>query len=120
MPDILGSSMDQPTDLYAWRKAKRAELLAAREALPLELRRTRNEAITRLLNAAFDVLAGTSIGFCWPYRAEPDTRFFLHAMRTRGARTARDRGRKRALGAGATVCRAEAFVGPARRGRKAG
>jgi 5,10-methenyltetrahydrofolate synthetase len=85
---MLGSSMNQPTDLYAWRKARRAELLAAREALPLELRRRRNEAITRLLNAAFDVLADTSIGFCWPYRAEPDTRFFLHAMRTRGARTA--------------------------------
>lgn len=80
--------MSQPTDLAAWRKARRAELLAAREALPLEVRRSRNEAITRLLGATFDVLAGTSIGFCWPYRAEPDTRFFLHEMRKRGSRTA--------------------------------
>ena len=80
--------MSQPADLAAWRKAKRAEILAAREAIPLAVRRERNETITRLLNVAFDVLAGTPIGFCWPYRAEPDTRFFLHGMRKRGGRTA--------------------------------
>lgn len=77
-----------PADLSAWRKAQRAERLAAREAIPLEVRRRRNEEITRLLHLAFDVLAGTAIGFCWPYRAEPDTRFFLREMRARGARTA--------------------------------
>jgi 5,10-methenyltetrahydrofolate synthetase len=80
--------MNQPTELAAWRKARRAELLAAREAIPLAVRRSRNETITQLLEHAFDVLAGAAIGFCWPYKAEPDTRFFLHAMRTRGARTA--------------------------------
>jgi 5-formyltetrahydrofolate cyclo-ligase len=80
--------MNQPTDLSAWRKALRAELLAAREAIPLDVRRSRNETITHLLSAAFDVLAGSSIGFCWPFKAEPDTRFFLHAMRSRGSRSA--------------------------------
>jgi 5-formyltetrahydrofolate cyclo-ligase len=80
--------MNQPTDLSAWRKALRAELLAAREAIPLDVRRRRNETITNLLSAAFDVLAGSSIGFCWPFKAEPDTRFFLHAMRSRGSRSA--------------------------------
>ncbi len=80
--------MSSPTDLAAWRKARRAEQLAAREAIPLAVRRSRNEAITRLLNSAFDVLAGSPIGFCWPYKGEPDPRFFLHAMRGRGSRTA--------------------------------
>ena len=80
--------MSSPTDLAAWRKAQRAELLAARVAIPLAVRRSRNEAITRLLSAAFDLLAGCSIGFCWPYKGEPDPRFFLHAMRARGSRTA--------------------------------
>ncbi|MPZ46702.1 MAG: 5-formyltetrahydrofolate cyclo-ligase [Betaproteobacteria bacterium] len=80
--------MNPPTDLAAWRKAQRAELLAAREAIPLDVRRGRNETITHLLSAAFDLLAGASIGFCWPFKGEPDTRFFLHEMRKRGSRTA--------------------------------
>ena len=80
--------MEQIPDLAAWRKAKRAELLAAREAVPLETRRQRNAIVTRHLEAAFDVLAGLTIGFCWPYRGEPDTRFFLRTMRARGSRSA--------------------------------
>ena len=80
--------MIQPTELAAWRKTRRAELLAAREAVPLDIRRGWNEAITRLLLEAFDVLGDMPIGFCWPYKGEPDTRFFLHAMRRHGARTA--------------------------------
>jgi 5,10-methenyltetrahydrofolate synthetase len=80
--------MNQPADLSAWRKIKRAELLAAREAIALDVRRSRNETITQLLNAAFDVLAGSCIGFCWPFKGEPDPRFFLHAMRSRGSRSA--------------------------------
>jgi 5,10-methenyltetrahydrofolate synthetase len=80
--------MNQPTDLPAWRKARRAELLAAREAIALDVRRSRGETITRLLNAAFDVLAGSCIGFCWPFKGEPDPRFFVHAMRKRGSRSA--------------------------------
>jgi 5,10-methenyltetrahydrofolate synthetase len=80
--------MNQPTELAAWRKTRRAELLAAREAIPLAVRRSHNATITQLLERAFDGLAGAAIGFCWPYKAEPDTRFFLHTMRSRGARTA--------------------------------
>jgi 5-formyltetrahydrofolate cyclo-ligase len=82
------ASMSQPDDLATWRKARRAELLAAREAVPLDIRRGWNESITQLLLEAFSVLDGLPVGFCWPYRGEPDTRFFLHAMRQRGARTA--------------------------------
>ncbi|MCC7083336.1 MAG: 5-formyltetrahydrofolate cyclo-ligase [Burkholderiales bacterium] len=80
--------MSRPADLAAWRKAKRTELLAVREAVPLAIRRGRNEIITQLLKNAFDGLAGASIGFCWPYKGEPDTRFFLHEMRRRGSRGA--------------------------------
>jgi 5,10-methenyltetrahydrofolate synthetase len=80
--------MNQPTDLPAWRKARRAELLAAREAIALAVRRSRSETITQFLNAVFDVLAGSCIGFCWPFKGEPDPRFFVHAMRQRGSRSA--------------------------------
>lgn len=80
--------MNPPSDLAAWRKARRAELLAAREALPLDERRRRNASITRLLQEGFGALAGHPIGFCWPYRAEPDPRFFVRALRERGSRTA--------------------------------
>jgi 5,10-methenyltetrahydrofolate synthetase len=80
--------MEPPSDLTAWRKAQRAELLATRESLPLEERRRRNEALTAWLRAGFDGLAGHPIGFCWPYKGEPDPRFFLRDMRARGSRTA--------------------------------
>lgn len=84
----VDSVMSQPADLLAWRKARRAELLRAREAVPLARRREWNESITQLLVEAFGALEAISIGFCWPYKGEPDTRFFLHVMRRRGARAA--------------------------------
>jgi 5,10-methenyltetrahydrofolate synthetase len=83
------SSMNEAAfDLSQWRKAARARLLAAREAVPLDERRRWNEAVTALLLQGFGGLAGRSVGFCWPYRAEPDVRFFLRAMRAQGSRCA--------------------------------
>jgi hypothetical protein len=83
------SSMNEAAfDLSQWRKAARARLLAAREAVPLDERRRWNEAVTALLLQGFGGLAGRSVGFCWPYRAEPDVRVFLRAMRAQGSRCA--------------------------------
>ena len=75
-------------DLLDWRKAQRAELLARREAVPREVRTQWNEEVTRRLLAGFSALEHSVIGFCWPYKAEVDARFFIYEMRKRGARAA--------------------------------
>ena len=72
----------------AWRKERRAELIARREAVPVAERRQWNAAITATLETAFPLLAGAVIGFCWPYRGEFDARFVLRRFRERGAQTA--------------------------------
>jgi 5,10-methenyltetrahydrofolate synthetase len=80
--------MDTPTDIPAWRKTQRAELLAKREAVPVDVRRGWNERVTRFLIDGFGALERCVIGFCWPYRAECDARFFVHHLRQRGATAA--------------------------------
>ena len=80
--------MTMPTDLSAWRKAQRTELLAQREAVPKAVRTQWNNAVTRWLLDGFSALARCTIGFCWPYKGEVDTRFFIYEMRKRGARAA--------------------------------
>jgi 5,10-methenyltetrahydrofolate synthetase len=80
--------MPMSKELVEWRKAQRAELLARREAVPAALRAQWNEAVTRLLVEGFAALADGVIGFCWPYKGEVDTRFFIYEMRKRGAKAA--------------------------------
>ncbi len=75
-------------EIRIWRKAQRAELIARREALPLEKRRAWNERITNFLLQGIPVPAGTIVGFCWPYKAEFDARFALRAWRERGVTSA--------------------------------
>lgn len=80
--------MAMPDDIKAWRKERRAELLAAREAVPLDVRRGWNERVTRLLIDGFSALERCTVGFCWPFRGEVDSRFFIRHLRQRGARAA--------------------------------
>jgi 5-formyltetrahydrofolate cyclo-ligase len=77
-----------PADLGAWRKARRSELIAQREALPLEERRAADVRIGELLLAGFPMIAGMNIGFYWPIKGEVDPRVALHRLRERGSRTA--------------------------------
>lgn len=72
-------------EIKVWRKAKRAELVARREALPQAQRHQWNEAITAWLEAGAFVPAGTVVGFCWPFKAEFDPRFAVRHWRDRGA-----------------------------------
>jgi 5-formyltetrahydrofolate cyclo-ligase len=74
--------------LAAWRKALRAELLAAREGVPLDERRRSDEAITALLVAAFALLEGKVLGLYWPFKGEVDPRVAAHRFRSHGAKTA--------------------------------
>jgi 5-formyltetrahydrofolate cyclo-ligase len=80
--------MSLTPDLAAWRKAERARLLSAREAMPVAERRTKNERITRFVIDGFPCLRGRSIGFCWPYKAEPDVRFAIRHFRDLGSTAA--------------------------------
>jgi len=77
-----------PEDLAAWRRVRRAAMLAQREALPLARYRELNATITQLLLQAFPHLAGLGVGFCWPYKREFDPRFAVHELRLRGSRVA--------------------------------
>ena len=73
------------TEIKAWRKARRSELIARRAALDREMRRHWNERITELLEQSFPMLAGMVVGFCWPYKGEFDARFAIRYWRQRGA-----------------------------------
>lgn len=80
--------MTMPENIATWRKARRAELLAAREAVPIDVRRAWNEQVTCLLIENFAALDACVVGFCWPFRGEVDTRFFIRELRRRGATAA--------------------------------
>ena len=82
------ASHPAPADLAAWRKQRRGELLAQREAIPLEARRAGDARIGELMIAGFPMLANMTIGFYWPIRGEVDPRVALHRLREKGARTA--------------------------------
>ncbi|RPI42954.1 MAG: 5-formyltetrahydrofolate cyclo-ligase [Betaproteobacteria bacterium] len=80
--------MAMPAEVAEWRRQQRTELLARREAIPAQQHRAWNEAITRHLIEGFPCLGGLAVGFCWPYRGEPDPRFAIRHWRDQGARAA--------------------------------
>jgi 5-formyltetrahydrofolate cyclo-ligase len=74
-----------PPELASWRKDKRRELLALREAVPVATRLEWGRSISRQLLAQLPVLHGTKLGIYWPIRSEFDPRFVAHALRESGA-----------------------------------
>lgn len=80
--------MDDWNEIKVWRKAQRAELIARREAFSGKLRHQWGQRITALLIEGFPMLAGTVVGFCWPFRGEFDARFAMRYWRERGTVTA--------------------------------
>lgn len=75
-------------DITAWRKARRAELIARRAALSREQRAPWNERITELLWHGFPITAGMVVGFCWPFKGEFDARFVIRRWREQGVTAA--------------------------------
>src|SRR4051812_10590023 len=63
-----------PPDLYAWRKAERRRLLAAREAVPAEKLDEWRRVMDMHLQRSFPELVHGVVAFCWPYRGEYDPR----------------------------------------------
>lgn len=80
--------MEIPADLKQWREARRASLLARRQASPPAERAAWNDAIIGLLANGFPLLRGMVVGFCWPYKGEVDPRPLIHQLREQGSRVA--------------------------------
>lgn len=76
------------SDIKQWRRQTRAQLIAQRVALDGERRREFNLAISAHIEAGFALLAGMTVGFCWPFQGEFDARFAIRSFRARGARAA--------------------------------
>lgn len=75
-------------EIKAWRKAKRAELIAARESWTSEQRAAWSERIAATLEEGIPIPAGAVVGFCWPHKSEFDARFVVRRWRERGATAA--------------------------------
>lgn len=80
--------MNEECDWKAWRRDRRAQLIAARRALDAGDRAARNTAIDELLEAGFAAVGGFTVGFCWPFAAEPEPRFAVRRWRESGSRCA--------------------------------
>ncbi len=78
----------QHTELMAWRKRLRAELLARRDAVGAGELHTWRQAMDRHLRHGFPGLAKGVVAICWPIRNEYDARFLARELRGRGAITA--------------------------------
>lgn len=79
---------DPAVDLVAWRKERRAELLARRQALTPEQRRDWGAGLEKNLR---DVLAAhppATISFYWSFRAEFDARPLMRDLLGQGWRAA--------------------------------
>jgi 5-formyltetrahydrofolate cyclo-ligase len=67
-----------------WRKQRRNELIALREAIPESDYCRWNDAITESLKQGFPVLRSREVGFCWPHRREYDPRPYMEFLHRYG------------------------------------
>lgn len=73
-------------DVLQQRHYIRGQALAARIALPAETRETLTRQLEGQLDALVAHLDPISLGFCWPYRAEPDLRGWVQRWLAGSAR----------------------------------
>ncbi len=76
------------TDLKAWRKAQRENLIAARTAVAAAQLEEWRHRIDSYLERSFPGLAKLRLAFCWPIKGEYDARHFARTLRDKGALTA--------------------------------
>ena len=81
-----GEILDRAADVARWRKMERERQLAARMALPPDVRAAQTAAIADGLNQIVSTAPGTIISGYWPIKAEPDLRPWMQEMWERGAR----------------------------------
>jgi len=75
-------------EIKAWRRERRAALVAARMATSGAERRRWSVTIERHLAALFDTLAGLTLGIYWPFKGEFDPRPIAEEQRAEGRRIA--------------------------------
>ena len=75
-------------EITHWRKTRRSELIAARQAIAADALERMRLSIDSHLRRAFPRLAQGVVAFCWPYKNEYDARHLLAEMRRTGAVTA--------------------------------
>jgi 5,10-methenyltetrahydrofolate synthetase len=74
-----------PEELTVWRRQRRVELLAQREAVDAGTRTDWGRRITRGLLENLPLLQGAKLGIYWPIRSEYDPRFVARALRGHGS-----------------------------------
>ncbi len=75
-------------EVRPWRKARRAELIAARIAAGPRRRRAWDAAITAQIMQGVPNLEWLLVGFYWPFKGEYDVRSIARKLHARGTRLA--------------------------------
>ncbi len=78
----------QSIDVMRWRKAERERLIGARVGMDAADRQARMCRIAHHLEIALGAIAGQTVSFYWPFRAEPDLRDLMARVATAGGRVA--------------------------------
>jgi 5-formyltetrahydrofolate cyclo-ligase len=80
--------MSDIQNVAAWRKERRAELIAKRQALDPADRRAWSAALDKNLRGVLAARAPATISFYWPFRGEFDARPMIRDLLTQGWRAA--------------------------------
>jgi 5,10-methenyltetrahydrofolate synthetase len=75
-------------EVMRWRKAERNKLIGERLATPSEIRRRHTDKIVSSLEEVIPQAQGLIISAYWPFRGEPDLRYFMASVSDRGGRCA--------------------------------
>ena len=75
-------------DVARWRKAERERLIAARLAIPADIRTSFALSIAAGLDAVIGDVSGRAVSLYWPFRGEPDLRPWLASVGERGGMAA--------------------------------
>lgn len=87
-PAYMGLNAPRGEDVMRWRKAERARRIAARTALPVDVRREHTTRIIAFLEELIEPAPGLIVSAYWPMRGEPDLRPLIERLTARGARCA--------------------------------
>jgi 5-formyltetrahydrofolate cyclo-ligase len=79
------SERQQRQDVLRWRRSTREQLVARRLALAPDLRRRHADRIAGALDTVIGDVTGLRISLYWPFRGEPDLRFWIDGVIARGA-----------------------------------
>lgn len=85
MAELPEKQLIEWPDIARWRKAERERLIAARLALPADLRGHLSMKIAEALDAIVGGAEGRIVSLYWPFRGEPDLRPWMASLVAQGA-----------------------------------